>query len=44
MPLECNACHTYPGLANNAGSHRMSAVHDIHVGVPLGDPATPNKA
>ena len=43
MPLSCNGCHTYPGLPNLAGTHRMSASHDVHVGVPSTEADVPNK-
>jgi predicted CxxxxCH...CXXCH cytochrome family protein len=36
MPLQCNGCHTYPGLSGTApaNQHQLSAVHDEHVGRP----------
>jgi predicted CxxxxCH...CXXCH cytochrome family protein len=40
----CNDCHTYPGLPNPGGAtHRLSAVHDAHSGVPSSEAAVPNK-
>ena len=35
MPLQCNTCHTYPGSparSTDPTVHRLSAVHDVHVG------------
>ncbi|HEY5998525.1 MAG TPA: CxxxxCH/CxxCH domain-containing protein [bacterium] len=50
MPVDCNACHTYPGKDNLGAlptyreqsapaTHRLSASHDQHVGVPNGETA-----
>ncbi len=43
MPLACNGCHTYPGLPTNTGTHRLSATHDVHVGVPSDETPVSNK-
>jgi predicted CxxxxCH...CXXCH cytochrome family protein len=42
MPLGCNSCHTYPGLPVLASTHRMSAIHDGHVGRPSTEASLPN--
>ncbi|MEW6486885.1 MAG: CxxxxCH/CxxCH domain-containing protein, partial [Thermodesulfobacteriota bacterium] len=43
MALQCNGCHSYPGLPFIAGTHRMSSPHDVHVGRPSSEAAVPNK-
>jgi predicted CxxxxCH...CXXCH cytochrome family protein len=43
MPLQCNGCHSYPGLPFIAGTHRMSSPHDVHVGRPSSEAAVPHK-
>ena len=36
MPLACNACHSYPGVAGGTYTKAMSPVHAEHVGTPAG--------
>ena len=45
MPLQCNGCHSYPGLSAlaPANQHRLSAIHDEHVGRPSNEAAVNNK-
>jgi predicted CxxxxCH...CXXCH cytochrome family protein len=32
MPVQCNACHSYPGLATADSDHTLSSAHAIHAG------------
>ena len=36
MPVACNSCHSYPGLA--AAPYTLSATHNIHAGDPVVTP------